>query len=74
MNGKIKLLMLISVMTIALPLLGFPRTTKNIILFVLGSGGVLLILSIKRGVRILRLKVKRFEQQQNDIVTTIDTQ
>lgn len=64
MNGKIKLLLFIGVVTTALPILGFSRSIKTIILFILGIGGILLTLSIKRGVRRLRLKLKKAENAQ----------
>jgi|LNFM01.2.fsa_nt_gb hypothetical protein len=68
MNGKIKLLLFIGIFTTALPILGFPRTIKTIILFVLGISSILLTLSLKRGIKTLRLKLKRIEGQQGTLI------
>ncbi|MEK7228363.1 MAG: hypothetical protein AAB681_03350 [Patescibacteria group bacterium] len=68
MNGKIKLLVFISIVTISLPLLGIPRNTKNIILFIIGISSLLLVFSLKRGIKTLRLKLKRIEGQQGTLI------
>ena len=68
MNGKIKLLLLIGVFTTALPILGFPRNIKTIVLFVCGIGIILLAISLKRGIKTLRLKLKRIEGQQGTFI------
>lgn len=68
MNGKIKLLIFNSILITALPLLGLPRTIKNVILFVVGLVSLVLVLSIKKGVKILRLKLKRIEGQQGTFI------
>lgn len=68
MNGKIKLLLLIGIVVTALPILGFPRNTKTIILFACGIGIVLLAVSLKRGIKTLRLKLKRIEGQQGTFI------
>ncbi len=68
MNGKIKLLLLIGIVVTALPILGFPRNIKTIILFVCGIGTILLVVSLKRGIKTLRLKLKRIEGQQGTFI------
>ena len=68
MKGKIKLLIIIGIIITALPILGFPRNLKTIILFVLGISIILLTLSIKHGIKILRLKLKRIEGQQGTLI------
>ncbi len=68
MNGKIKLLVIISILTIALPLLGLPRSTKNVFLFIIGISSLLLVFSLKRGIKLLRLKLKRIEGQQGTLI------
>ncbi len=64
MKGKIKLLVFIGAIITALPILGFPRTIKTIILFVLGISTILLAISLRHNIKILRLKLKRIEGQQ----------
>lgn len=68
MNGKIKLLLFIGLLVALLPVLSFPRNIKNTILFVLGIGLILLAFGIKRGVKTLRLKLKRLEGQQGTMI------
>ncbi len=68
MNGKIKLLIFNSILITALPLLGFPRTIKNVLLFVVGFISLLALWSIKKGVKLLRLKLKRIEGQQGTLI------
>jgi Ca2+/Na+ antiporter len=68
MKGKIKLLILIGIIITALPILGFPKNMKTIILFVLGISTILLTISIRHGIKILRLKLKRIEGQQGTLI------
>jgi hypothetical protein len=68
MKGKIKLLIFIGAVVTALPILGLPRTTKTIVLFILGISTILLSLSLRKGIRILRLKLKRIEGQQGTLI------
>ncbi|MCC7436292.1 hypothetical protein IT402_00220 [Candidatus Nomurabacteria bacterium] len=68
MNGKIKLLLFIGLLVALLPVMSFPRNIKNTILFVLGIGLILLAFGIKRGVKTLRLKLKRLEGQQGTMI------
>ena len=68
MNGKIKLLLISGIIITLLPILGLPRGIKNIILFVLGVSVIFLSFSIKRGVKTLRLKLKRIEGQQGTMI------
>lgn len=68
MKGKIKLLLFIGIVITALPILGFPRTIKTITLFVLGISIILLALSLRRGIKTLRLKLKRIEGQQGTLI------
>ena len=68
MNGKIRLLVIIGILTTVLPLLGLPRSTKNIILFIIGISSLLLVFSLKRGIKTLRLKLKRIEGQQGTLI------
>jgi hypothetical protein len=69
MKGKLKLLIFIGIVVTALPILGFPRNVKTIILFVFGLSIILLALSLKKSIRILKLKLKRAESSTNDNVT-----
>jgi hypothetical protein len=69
MKGKLKLLIFIGIVITALPILGFPRNVKTIILFVFGLSIILLALSLKKSIRILKLKLKRAESSTNDNVT-----
>ncbi len=71
MKGKLKLLIFIGIVITALPILGFPRNIKTIILFVFGLSIILLALSLKKSIRILKLKLKRAESSTNDNVTQI---
>jgi len=68
MNGKIKLLIFNSILITALPLLGLPRTIKNIILFAVGLISLVLVLYVKKGIKLLRLKLKRIEGQQGTFI------
>lgn len=68
MKGKIKLLLIIGVTILALPILGFSRSVKNIILFILGAAIILLTLSLRHGIKIIRLKLKRIEGQQGTFI------
>lgn len=68
MNGKIKLLIIIGIIITALPILGFSRNIKTIVLFVLGISIILLAFSIKRGIKTLRLKLKRAEGAQGVMI------
>ncbi len=68
MKGKIKLLIVIGVIITALPILGFPRNLKTIILFVLGISIILLAISLRRGIKLLRLKLKRTEVQSDALI------
>lgn len=60
--------MIVGVITLALPILGFPRSVKNIILFILGAAVILLTLSLRHGIKIIRLKLKRIEGQQGTFI------
>jgi hypothetical protein len=64
MSGKIKLLIFFGIFITAFPILNFPRSVKTILLFVIGIATILLTLSIKRGIRKLKLKIKHIEGQQ----------
>ncbi len=64
MNSKIKLILFLFILTTVLPVLGFPRSIKNTILFVIGISGIFIAFSLKRNIKTLRLKIKRFESQQ----------
>lgn len=68
MNGKIKLLFIIGIVVTAMPILGFPRNIKTILLFVCGISILLLSISVKRGIKTLRLKLKRIEGQQGTLI------
>jgi hypothetical protein len=68
MNGKIKLLIIVGVIVLTLPILGFPRGIKTVLHFVLGISIILLALSLKRGIKILRLKLNRIEGQQGTMI------
>ena len=68
MNGKTTLLIILGILITALPILGFPRTIKTIILFVVGISIILLTVSIRHGIKILRLKLKRIEGQQGTFI------
>ncbi|MBP6857690.1 MAG: hypothetical protein KBC11_00615 [Candidatus Pacebacteria bacterium] len=68
MNSKIKLLLLVGVITALVPVLNFPRSIKNMIIFILGISIVFLAFGIKRGVKTLRLKLKRIEGQQGTMI------
>lgn len=68
MKGRIKVLLLIGIIITALPILGFPRGMKNVILFIIGIGIILLAFSIKNGIKILKLKLKRIEGQQGTLI------
>lgn len=68
MKGKIKLLIAIGIIITVLPILRFPRTINTIILFVLGISIITLALSVRHGIKILRLKLKRIEGQQGTLV------
>lgn len=68
MKGQIKLLIFIGIAITALPILGFPRNLKTIILFALGTSTILLVLSLKRGIKTLKLKLKRIEGQQGTLI------
>ena len=68
MNGKIKLLIFLAIINIALPLLGFPRNIKNIILFIVGFISLFFLFSLKKSIRIIKLKLKRIEGQQGTLI------
>ncbi|MDQ5930982.1 MAG: hypothetical protein QG674_148 [Patescibacteria group bacterium] len=67
MKGKLKLLIFIGIIITALPLLGFPRNIKTIMLFVFGLSVIFLGLSLKKSIRILKLKLKRAETSHDSI-------
>ena len=68
MNGKIKLLIIAGIFITALPLLNIPRGSKTPLIVVIGIGTILLSVSLKREVKILKLKLKRSEGQQGVVI------
>ncbi len=68
MNGHIKLLIFCGIVVVAMPFLGFPARVETILLFVAGFGVIFLAYAIKRGVKTLRLKLKRIEGQQGTFI------
>ncbi len=68
MKGKLKIVTLLGGIIVAVPLLGIPRSVKDILYFVIG--GILIILSfiLRKNIKILHLKIKRLEGQQGTLV------
>lgn len=67
MNGKIKLLIFNSILITALPLLGLPRTIKNIILFAVGLVSLALVLSIKKRCKNFAPEIKKNRRPARNI-------
>lgn len=65
---KMKLLLTTGILIVFMPILGFPRNIKNILLFIIGIFIIILTFSIKNGIRILKLRLKRIEDQQASMI------
>lgn len=68
MTGKIKLIFIFGIIITALPILGIPRSVKDIILFVVGISSIMLSFALRKNLKILRLKLKRLEGQQGTMM------
>lgn len=68
MNSKIKLITIASFLVFIMPLIGIPRNFKNILLFIFGAVIFLSILSLKKNIKTLKLKLKRLEGQQGSLI------
>lgn len=68
MVGKIKLILILGIIIVVIPILGIPRSIKDIVLFVIGGLLIILSFSLRKNVKILRLKLKRLEGQQGTLM------
>ena len=68
MMMKMKLLLICGIVVITLPILGLTRNIKNILFFIAGLIIIVMTFSIKKSIRILRIRLKRAENQEGTVV------
>ncbi len=68
MKGSMRLLILIGIIVALLPILGFPGSVKTAILFAAGISLLLIAFSLRRHIKMLKLKLKRIEGQQGTLI------
>lgn len=69
MIARTKLVIVLGGLVILVPLIGMPRNVRDVVLLIFGSVLIALGISLGRGVRTLRLKLKRLEGQQGTFIS-----